>query len=106
MKFSAKCHAYGFNNDCLKLLYSYLNNKSHSTKISRELSSLKKLSQRVPQESVPGHLPFNIYLNDLSFLSKFSDECNFLNDRTFYACDMDLNSSIKRLEHDSFLLNG
>ena len=26
-----------------------------------------------------------------------------MDDTTFYACDMDLNSLIKRLEHDSFL---
>ena len=29
--------------------------------------------------------------------------CNFADDITFYACDMDLNSLIKRLERDSFL---
>ena len=50
-----------------------------------------------------GPLLFNIYLNDLFFLSEFTDLCNFADDTTFYACDMDLNSLIKRLEHDSFL---
>ena len=29
--------------------------------------------------------------------------CNFVDDTTFYSCDMDLNSLTKRLEHDSFL---
>ena len=48
-------------------------------------------------------LLFNIYLNNLFFLSEFTDLCNFADDTTFYACDMDLNSLIKRLEHDSFL---
>ena len=37
------------------------------------------------------------------FLSEFTDLCNFADYTTFYACDMDLNSLIKRLEHDSFL---
>ena len=37
------------------------------------------------------------------FLPEFTDLCNFEDDATFYACDMDLNSLIKWLEHDSFL---
>ena len=48
--------------------------------------------------SVLGSLLFNIYLNDLFFLSEFTDLCNFAGDLTIYACDMDLKSLIKRLE--------
>ena len=50
-----------------------------------------------------GTLRVNIYLNDLFFLSEFTDLCNFADDITFYACDMNLNSLIKRLEQDGFL---
>ena len=61
------------------------------------------MSQGVPQGFVLGPLLFNIYLNDLFFLSEFIDLCHFADDTTFYALDVDLNSLIKRLEHDSFL---
>ena len=66
-------------------------------------SSYIELSQGVPPVSVLGPLLFNIYLNDLFFLSEVTDLCNFADDTTFYACDMDSNSLIKRLEHDSFV---
>ena len=35
----AKLHAYGFSNDSLKLLYSYLNNRWHRSKIDQKFSS-------------------------------------------------------------------
>ena len=47
-----------------------------------------------------GELLFNMYLNDLSVLSEFTDVRNFADDTSFYVCDIDLNSL---LEQDSFL---
>ena len=36
-------------------------------------------------------------------LSEFTNMCNFADDATYYAWDMDFNSLTKRLKHDSFL---
>ena len=58
----------------------------------------------MPQRSVLGHLLFNIYLNDLLFLSEYTDVCNFADDTTFHACDKDIIFLIYRLGHDSLLV--
>ena len=59
--------------------------------------------QKVPQGYVFARSPFNIYLNDLLYLNDPTEVCNFADDNTFFACDKDPNSLIKRLEHDSLL---
>ena len=99
----AKLSAYGFNNESLKLIRSYLTNRWQRTKINKSFSRWTELLQGVPQGSVLGPLLFNIYLNDLFFLIDYTEVCNFADDTTIFACDKDLGSLINRLEHDSFL---
>ena len=79
----AKLPAYDFSSDTLKLLYSYLNNRFHRSKINQKFSSWKELNQEVPQGSAFGLLLFNIYLNDLFFLFQSTDVCNVADDKTF-----------------------
>ena len=61
----AKAHAYGFDNDALKFIYSYLKGRKKRTKINFSHSSLAEILFEVPQGSILGPLLFNAYICDL-----------------------------------------
>ena len=66
----AKLHAYGFDNDALNLIKSYLSNRWQKTKINLSFSSWSEFIAGVSQGSVLGPLFFNILMNDLFSLFK------------------------------------
>ena len=97
----AKLHAYGFSHDALSLLYSYLHNRQRRVKVNGSFSSWKQLTLGVPQGSVLGPLLFNIYINDLLLSLNNTDVCNYADDTTLFASDIDTDNVVARLELDS-----
>ena len=73
-------------------------------RLTRIFVNKEELFQGVlaPHGSVHGFLRFNIYLNNLFYLSVSTEVCYFADETTFFACDKDLNTLIERLEHDSY----
>ena len=99
----AKLHAYGFDKKSLLIIRDYLKNRWQRTKINTSFSSWVELLQGVPQGSILGPLLFNIYINDLFYIIKQTQVCNFADDTTLYACNKALSEVLLDLEHDSLL---
>ena len=96
----AKLHAYGFDKTSLRLIYSYLTERWQRTKINTSFSSWSELLQGVPEGSILGPLLFNIFINDLFFIIKETDVCNYADDTTLYSCDVSLETLMTRLEKE------
>ena len=71
----AKLHAYGFSEESLELMKSYLTNCWQRTKVNLSFSNWTELLQGVRQGSVLGPLLVNIYILMIFFM--------LLNSRTF-----------------------
>ena len=84
----AKLVVYGFDAASLKINRNYLMNCFQRTKPNTNFSSWSL---------------FNIYINDLFYVTDMADVCNHADDKTFHACDLDLKSLITRLKHDAAL---
>ena len=57
----AKLDAYGYSYNALKLIFSYLSNRSQRVKDNSSYSSWAEIKCGVPQGSIMGPFLFNIY---------------------------------------------
>ena len=101
----AKLSAYGFCNNALLMIYSYLTGRKQRVKVNGSFSTWRETFAGLPQGSVLGPLLLNIYITDL-FLSVMDTAiCNFADDTTIFAADCQLDSVLERLETDALVLS-
>ena len=79
-------------------------NRWQRTKVNNSYSDWTEIFHGVPQGSILGPLLFNIYLNDLFFVTIDTSLCNFADDNTLYACDISLKILIDKLESSATLV--
>ena len=69
---TAKRDAFGFDKMCLKLVHKYLSNHKERVKINDSYISWREILYGVPQSSILGPLPVNIFIcNMFCFLEDY-----------------------------------
>ena len=96
----ARLKAYGFSNQALRLLQSYLCNRFQRCIINGSFSSWNEVITGVPQDSILGPLLFSIFL----FISK-CQLCNNADDNTLYKSGKYMQKIKNDLEMDFMILH-
>ena len=89
---------YGVTPISLKLIFSYLSNRTQCVRINNSYSRKSEIKYGVPQGSVLGPLLFNIDLIDLFLECEDDNISSYADDTTPYSCAQDISSVISELQ--------
>ena len=90
----AKLYNYGVSPLSINMIFTYLSNRTHRTKINEYFSERPRIEHGVPQGSILGLLLFNIDLIDLFYECEESDIASYADDTTLYSCTRDTQTVI------------
>ena len=94
----AKLATYGFDYKSLTLIQSYLSNKQQRTKVNNTYSTYSNIIFGIPQGSILGPLPINIYICDLIYDITGCDIASYADDNRPHWSSFSLDKVINELE--------
>ena len=89
---------YGVTPISLKLIFSYLSNRTQCVRINNSYSRKSEIKYGVPQGSVLGSLLFDIDLMNLFLECEDDNISSYADDTTPYSCAQDTSSVISELQ--------
>ena len=81
----AELEAYGFSYEALKIMYNYLTDRKHRTKVDDSFSDFIDLLLGISQDSILDPLLFNIYICNLFFFVEQDNVTSYADDTTPYS---------------------
>ena len=97
----AKLRAYGFDNNSLKQINSFLSGRKFRVKIGSSYSPYLDLLVAVSQESILVPLLHNIFMCDLFLCDCETNITNYANDTTLYACEPNMHLILNKIKKDT-----
>ena len=100
----AKLNAYGFKNNALLFIKSYINDRCQRTKVGTTFSNWNEIKYGVPQGSILGPLLFTIFLNDIFYFIRDASIVSYADDTTPYSVKANLTDLNKTLKKETEVL--
>ena len=82
----------------INMIFSYLSNQTHRTKINKCFSERFRIEHGVPQGPILGPLLFKTDLTDLFYEFEESNITSYADDTTLYSCASDTQTVISDLK--------